>query len=112
MAGLAQMAAIAWDQDDASLYASNNSAIASMMETHARLTNAWLNSKSIEMLPQNFVYYDSSTFPKPPTGTTWQFDTDTQLWRAYKTIDGSYAGVDLTDGKKYVLGFGFLPTGW
>lgn len=106
------MAAIAWDQDDASLYALNNHAVASMLETHARLTNAYLNGKSTAMLPQNCVYYDSTTFPTPPTGTTWRFDIDSQYWRAYRTIDGSYSGTQLTDGKKYLLGFGFLPTGW
>lgn len=94
------------------MYARDNFALASMMETTARLTNAYRNSKSTTMLPRSFKYYDSNAFPAPPSNCTWKFQVRTQLWQAFWTANGSYAGVDLTDGYKYLLGLGFLPTGW
>lgn len=111
-AGLLQAAEIAWQQDDASLYAQDNFALTAAMELHARFTNAYLGGKSVAMLPEGYRFYDSGTFPKPLADSSWKFNMEKQLWSEYWTINGSYTGYDLTDGDKYVLGSGFLPTGW
>jgi hypothetical protein len=49
--------------------------------------------------------------PQPPANTVWKFDVKTQVWSAISKSTGQ-AVQQLHDGIKYVLGTGYLPTGW
>uniref|UniRef100_A0A383V947 Alginate lyase domain-containing protein n=1 Tax=Tetradesmus obliquus TaxID=3088 RepID=A0A383V947_TETOB len=109
LGSLLQAAEIAWQQDD-DLYSSDNYALAAAMELHARITNAWDSNRDANMLPQGFKFYEGN-MPAPPAGTRWQFDMQKQRWAAVYTSNGAWHS-DLWDGVKYLLGIGFLPTGW
>ncbi|WIA22272.1 hypothetical protein OEZ85_004592 [Tetradesmus obliquus] len=109
LGGLLQAAEIAWQQDE-DLYSASSYALAAAMELHARVTNAFAANKSTAMLPPTFKYFDTQ-MPKPPANCSWQFNMGRQLWQAVWTANGSL-NYELMDGNKYMLGIGFLPTGW
>jgi hypothetical protein len=90
-------------QDD-DLYSSDNYALASAMELHARITNAWDSNKDANMLPPGFKFYKGN-MPQPPSGTRWQFDMQKQRWSAVYTSNGAWHS-DLWDNVKYLLGIG------
>lgn len=106
LGGLLQMAEMAWQQDD-DLYSANAYVLVAAMELHARINLAG-KDKDPNKLPHGFTFFDR--MPAPPGGSAWQFDIKGQKWKAIAK-DGRIVQ-ELNDGHKYVLGTGFLPTGW
>ncbi|KAF6262671.1 chondroitin AC/alginate lyase [Scenedesmus sp. NREL 46B-D3] len=109
LGGLLQAAEIAWQQDD-DLYSASNYALPAAMELHARVVNAFAANRSSALLPPTFKYY-ATDMPAAPAGCSWRFDVARQLWQAVWTANGTL-NFELRDGNKYMLGIGFLPTGW
>ncbi|KAF8067393.1 MER3 [Scenedesmus sp. PABB004] len=109
LGGLLQAAELAWQQNE-DLYAAGGHALAAAMELHARVTNAWLDGSNAAALPPGYRFFDGG-MPQAPAGARWQFDVRKQLWTAVRSSDGAWVS-DLRDGVKYMLGNGFLPTGW
>jgi hypothetical protein len=102
------MAEMAWQQDE-DLYSYKEYALAAALELHARIINAFNAGKNESALPPNFRWVEN--MPAPPAGSSWSFDTKTQLWSAYSNTNGAKV-TTLMDGKKYVVGAWALPTGW
>jgi hypothetical protein len=103
-----QAAETAWAQDE-DLYGTNGYALASALELHARIVNAWLDGDETA-LPAGFRFQKS--MPAAPAGCAWQFSIADQKWTAYnKTAAGQVCTV-LADGFKYLLGITYLPTGF
>lgn len=88
--------------------ATSGYALASAMELHARI-NVAAERLDDTLLPQGFKMFQK--MPPPPANSVWQFDTKTQIWSAISKSTGQ-AVQQLQDGIKYVLGTGYLPTGW
>eukprot|EP00879_Flechtneria_rotunda_P022507 GHRR01023758.1.p2 GENE.GHRR01023758.1~~GHRR01023758.1.p2 ORF type:complete len:279 (+),score=87.28 GHRR01023758.1:1347-2183(+) len=108
LGGLLQAAEIAW-QPDEDLYSSNDFALAAALELHARINLAYISNKDPSKLPPGYKFYDA--MPPAPAGTRWQLNIGKQMWSAVDTRTGAWVS-DLNDGIKYMLGVGFLPTGW
>eukprot|EP00878_Enallax_costatus_P000309 GHUV01000382.1.p1 GENE.GHUV01000382.1~~GHUV01000382.1.p1 ORF type:complete len:631 (+),score=126.39 GHUV01000382.1:267-2159(+) len=106
LGGLLQCAEMAWQQDD-DLYSSNEYALVSAMELHARIIRAWsLNDKS--MLPSDYVLPNAKNDPNLPAPYQgYTYEAEQQAWVAQ---DGSKKV--LRDGKKYLKSIKFLPCGW
>eukprot|EP00879_Flechtneria_rotunda_P025186 GHRR01026752.1.p1 GENE.GHRR01026752.1~~GHRR01026752.1.p1 ORF type:complete len:295 (+),score=61.58 GHRR01026752.1:724-1608(+) len=107
LGGLLQAAEMAWQQDE-DLYSSDNHALAAAMELHARIIRAY-QANDTSMLPPGFYFKES--MPEPPKGCIWKFDIRQQLWTAVSTTSYQTISV-LEDGRKYLVGIPFLPTGW
>lgn len=106
LGGLVQVAEQAWQQNK-DVYSSNNHALAAALELHARIINAGA-ADDAGLLPPGFKRFKD--MPEPPAGTAWRFDIRTQLWYAQDKATGQNVAT-LTDGNKYLLGIGHLPTG-
>lgn len=103
LAGLLQTAEMAWQQGDASLYASGGHLLAAALELHASIVRAGSNSSS---LPQGFAQF--SDMPPPPAGCIWRMDMRAQRWAAVNASTGAFVS-HLTNGVKYILGSKFIP---
>eukprot|EP00775_Hariotina_reticulata_P003960 gene3960-4213_t len=108
MGGLIQVAEMAWQQD-VDLYSASNFALASMMELHARIINAWDANKDESLLPAGFRWYENMAVAPP--GTQWRFDITAQRWYAMDTKTFTRVA-DYPDDTKWLLGVKYLPTGW
>lgn len=108
-AGLLQAAEMAWQQNT-DLYKANGYALASAMEFHARVINAWEANRDERLLPAGYRFFDTSMPPSPP-GTDWVFNIQKQKWFARDRQTMKIVS-ELKDGNKYLLGVKYLPTGW
>ncbi|WIA13695.1 hypothetical protein OEZ85_007252 [Tetradesmus obliquus] len=105
--GLLNVAEMAWQQDD-DLYCSNQYALVTAMELHARFVRSAL-LKDPSLLPPEYAMLD---FKQPPfnaaPSNTWAFDIKDQVWRCTK--DGTSSV--LNDPRKFLRDIGFLPAAW
>lgn len=97
LAGLIGTAELAWQQDE-DLYSSNDYAIVTAMEFHARIIRAALE-KNYDLLPPGCKLLD---FSKPPFNAApwnaWTFDIKEQVWQS--TVNGQTN--TLNDPTKYM----------
>lgn len=100
---------MAWQQNS-DIYKAEGYALASAMELHARIINAWDANKTESMLPAGYKFFETS-MPRAPTGTDWVFDIQSQKWYARDRITKKTVS-ELQDGFKYLLGVKYMPTGW
>lgn len=100
---------MAWQQNT-NLYKSDGYALASAMELHARIINAWDSNRNESLLPKGYRFFETS-MPPAPAGTDWVFDIQKQKWFA-RERKSKLVVSELEDGFKYLLGVKYMPTGW
>jgi hypothetical protein len=99
LGSLVQAAEAAWAQDTDE-YGANGYALASALELHARIVNAW-DKRDASMLPGGFKLF--SSMPAAPAGCAWRWGPETQRWASFNATSGAKCS-DLAGGAKYVLG--------
>lgn len=109
LGGLLQAAEMAWQQNT-DLYKADGYALASAMELHARIINAWDSNRNESLLPEGYRFFETS-MPPAPAGTDWVFDIQKQKWFARERKSMLIVS-ELEDGFKYLLGVKYMPTGW
>lgn len=100
---------MAWQQDT-DLYKADGYALASAMELHARIINAWDSQKNESLLPAGYKFFETS-MPTAPAGMDWVFDMQRQAWYARNRTTMTPVS-ELKSGFKYLLGVKYMPTGW